>query len=317
MYFRESGFQHLDYIPVNQYIGIYFLKSLFILLNKSSIFAAPFFGYEVKGFMNKKKVLYITQEIDPFVNDSGIGELIQKLPSFAQDSGMEIRILMPRFGTINERRHRLHEVVRLSGMNIIIDDDDYALIIKVASLPGSRIQVYFLDNDEFFKRKFVFEDEEGNPYDDNQDRMIFFCKGALEIVKKFGWPPDIIHCHGWMTSLIPFYLKTVYKNDPVFKQSKVILSLYEKSLESTFTDSFFKKAAINNLKMDQLNVFKNGTGIALQKGAIQYADGIIQGSSNLHESLLQAVQTHNKPYIETPEEDFLPNYIDFYKTITN
>ncbi|MBK9270961.1 MAG: glycogen/starch synthase [Saprospiraceae bacterium] len=265
--------------------------------------------------MSKKKVLYITQEIDPFVNHDGFGEMIQKLPAFAQESGMEIRILMPRFGTINERRHRLHEVVRLSGMNIIIDDDDYALIIKVASLPGSRIQVYFLDNDEFFKRKFVFEDEEGRPYDDNQDRMIFFCKGALEIVKKFGWPPDIIHCHGWMTSLIPFYLKTVYKNDPVFKQSKVILSLYEKSLESSFTDSFFKKAAINNLKADQLNVFKNGTGIALQKGAIPYADGIIRGSGNLSESLIQAVEANNKPNILTQEENFLPDYIDFYKTI--
>ena len=143
--------------------------------------------------MNKKKVLFITQEMDPYLDLDGIGTLIQKLPAYAQDGGMEIRILMPRFGTINERRHRLHEVVRLSGMNIIIDDDDYALIIKVASLPGSRIQVYFLDNDEFFKRKMVFADDDGKLFDDNQDRMIFFCKGAIETVKKFGWPPDIVH----------------------------------------------------------------------------------------------------------------------------
>jgi starch synthase len=265
--------------------------------------------------MNKKRVLYITQEMDPFLDMEGIGTLIQKLPSFAQENGMEIRILMPRFGTINERRHRLHEVVRLSGMNIIIDDDDYALIIKVASLPGSRIQVYFLDNDEFFKRKYVFEDESGKPFEDNQDRMIFFCKGALETVKKFGWPPDVIHCHGWMTSLIPFYLKTVYKNDPVFKQSKVIFSLYDKSQESSFTDSFFKKAAINNLKMDQLSAFKNGTGITLQKGAIQFADGIIQGAKELPEPLLQALEASKIPFIQTAEENFLPDYIDFYKTI--
>jgi starch synthase len=265
--------------------------------------------------MNKKRVLYITQEMDPFLDMEGIGTLIQKLPSFAQENGMEIRILMPRFGTINERRHRLHEVVRLSGMNIIIDDDDYALIIKVASLPGSRIQVYFLDNDEFFKRKYVFEDEAGKPFEDNQDRMIFFCKGALETVKKFGWPPDVIHCHGWMTSLIPFYLKTVYKNDPVFKQSKVIFSLYDKSQESNFTDSFFKKAAINNLKMDQLSAFKNGTGITLQKGAIQFADGIIQGAKELPDSLSQALETSKIPFIQTAEENFLPEYIEFYKTI--
>ena len=135
--------------------------------------------------MSKNRILFITQEMEPYLDLSGIGSLIQKLPAYAQDSGMEIRILMPRFGTINERRHRLHEVVRLSGMNIIINDDDFALIIKVASLPGSRIQVYFLDNDEFFKRKTVFEDEQGKLYDDNQDRMIFFCKGALETVKKF------------------------------------------------------------------------------------------------------------------------------------
>ncbi|HRG32037.1 MAG: glycogen/starch synthase [Saprospiraceae bacterium] len=265
--------------------------------------------------MSKNRVLYITQEMDPYLDQDGIGSLIQKLPAFAQDSGMEIRILMPRFGTINERRHRLHEVVRLSGMNIIIDDDDYALIIKVASLPGSRIQVYFLDNDEFFKRKFVFEDESGQPFEDNQDRMIFFCKGAIETVKKFGWAPDVVHCHGWMTSLIPFYLKTVYKNDPVFKQSKVVFSLYEKSLESNFNDEFFKKAAINNLKADQLSPFKNGTGITLQKGAIQFADGIIQGTQEISENLRLAVESLNKPFIETPAENYLPDYIDFYKTI--
>ena len=121
---------------------------------------------------------------------------------------MEVRVLMPKYGSINERRHRLHEVVRLSGMNIIVDDDDYPLIIKVASLPGARLQVYFLDNEEFYKRKFVFDDENEKPFEDNQERMVFFCKGVVETVKKFGWPPDIIHCHGWMTSLVPFFLRT-------------------------------------------------------------------------------------------------------------
>lgn len=253
--------------------------------------------------------------MEPYLDLSGIGSLIQKLPAYAQDSGMEIRILMPRFGTINERRHRLHEVVRLSGMNIIINDDDFALIIKVASLPGSRIQVYFLDNDEFFKRKYVFEDEEGKLYDDNQDRMIFFCKGALETVKKFGWPPDVVHCHGWMTSLIPFYLKTTYKNDPVFKHSKVVFSVYDQDIEKSFTEEFLKKAAINNLKPEQLLAYKNGTGINLDKGAIQYADGIIQGSQEISESLTASLKTLDKPFIQTGAEDFLPSYIDFYKNL--
>ncbi|HEX5625324.1 MAG TPA: glycogen/starch synthase [Saprospiraceae bacterium] len=265
--------------------------------------------------MSKTRILFITQEMEPYLDLSGIGNLIQKLPAYAQESGMEIRILMPRFGVINERRHRLHEVVRLSGMNIIINDDDFALIIKVASLPGSRIQVYFLDNDEFFKRKTVFEDEEGKLYDDNQDRMIFFCKGALETVKKFGWPPDIVHCHGWMTSLIPFYLKTSYKNDPVFKHSKVVFSLYEQTMEKSFNEDFLKKAAINNLKPEQLLAYKNGTGITLDKGAIQYADGIIQGSKEINESLTKAIQSAEKPFIQTQEVEFLPDYIDFYKNL--
>ena len=263
--------------------------------------------------MSKKRILFITQEMDPYLDLDGIGSLIQKLPATAQDEGMEIRILMPRFGVINERRHRLHEVVRLSGMNIIIDDDDYALIIKVASLPGSRIQVYFLDNDEFFKRKNVFLDDEGQPIDDNQEKTVFFCKGALETVRKFGWSPDIVHCHGWMTSLIPFYLKTAYKNDPILKGAKVIFSIYEKNIDSTFTDEFIKKAAINNLKQDQLAAFKNGTGINLYKGAIQYADGIINGSPDLEANIQKSIDESKKPFLQTESEDYLKSYIQFYK----
>lgn len=187
----------------------------------------------------KKRVLFLTQEMSPYTDLSEISEILKKLPLYTQDNGMEIRVLMPRFGSINERRHRLHEVVRLSGMNIIINDDDYPLIIKVASLPGARLQVYFLDNEEFFKRKFMFEDQAGKLYDDNQDRMVFFCKGAVETVRKFGWSPDVVHCHGWMTSLVPFYLRTAYKDDPLFKKSKIIYSVYNESLESNFNKNFY------------------------------------------------------------------------------
>jgi starch synthase len=173
--------------------------------------------------MSKKRVLIVTQEMEPYTDPSAIAEISRKLPQYIQEKGMEIRVLMPRFGVINERRHRLHEVVRLSGMNIIVDDDDFPLIIKVASLQEARMQVYFLDNDDFFRRKSTFESEEGTPYEDNPDRMVFFCKGVIETVKKFGWAPDIIHCHGWMTSLIPLYLKTAYKTEPLFQNSKVVL----------------------------------------------------------------------------------------------
>ena len=267
--------------------------------------------------MSKKRVLFVTQEMDPYTDLSEISKIVRKLPQFTQENGMEIRVLMPRFGLINERRHRLHEVVRLSGMNIIVDDDDFPLIIKVASLPGARMQVYFLDNDEFFKRKAIFEDDKGNPFDDNQDRMVFFCKGVLETVKKFGWPPDIIHCHGWMTSLIPFYLKTVYKDEPIFNHAKVVYSLYNNSFEKTFDKRFLNKASINNLQPEDLKSFVNGRGgIKLHKGALEHADAVIKGSDKYERGIAKEVSGISKPVLEYQDEDsYLPAYIDFYKTL--
>jgi len=267
--------------------------------------------------MSKKKVLFITQEMDPYLDLDGIGTLIQKLPAYAQDGGMEIRILMPRFGTINERRHRLHEVVRLSGMNIIIDDDDYALIIKVASLPGSRIQVYFLDNDEFFKRKMVFADDDGVLFDDNEDRMIFFCKGVIETIRKFGWPADYIHCFGWMTALIPFYLKTAYKNDPILNRFKIIYTPNEEDITSYFTDRFAIKASINNLEPEDLKPFIKSKKVALVEGAVSYADGIIIGSEIVQDSVKNAI----KKLKNVPVKDFVSpehikeEYIPFYEQL--
>lgn len=267
--------------------------------------------------MSKKRVLFVTQEMNPYTDLTEISNIVRKLPQYTQESGMEIRVLMPRFGMINERRHRLHEVVRLSGMNIIVDDDDFPLIIKVASLPGARLQVYFLDNEEFFKRKFIFEDDKGKAFDDNQDRMVFFCKGVLETVKKFGWPPDIIHCHGWMTSLIPFYLKTVYKDEPIFNNSKVVYSLYNNSLEKTFDKRFLNKASINNLQPEDLKSFVNGRGgIKLHKGALEHADAVIKGSDKYERSVAKEVSGIKKPILDYQDEDsYLPAYIDFYKTL--
>ena len=249
--------------------------------------------------MSKKRVLFVTQEMHPYTTLSEISEIVKSLPVFTHEKGMEIRVLMPRFGTINERRHRLHEVVRLSGMNIIVDDDDYPLIIKVASLPGARLQVYFLDNDEFFKRKSIFSDEDGKPFDDNLDRMVFFCKGVIETVKKFGWAPDIIHCHGWMTSLVPLYLKTAYEHEPIFSQSKVIYSVYnEEMIPNNLEEGFISKAAINNLDPDKLQVYQNGQGINLDKGAINYADAIIQGSESIENSVSKTLNDLDKPKLD-------------------
>jgi len=262
---------------------------------------------------NKTRVLIITQEMDPYTELSEISKIARQLPQHIQEQGMEIRILMPRFGTINERRHRLHEVVRLSGMNIIVDEDDYPLIIKVASLPSTRMQVYFLDNEEFFKRKQIFTNEEGEPFADNSDRMVFFCKGAIETVKKFGWPPDIIHCHGWMTSLIPMYIKQVYKNEAIFQNSKVVYSLYDSTYEESFDESFFTKASINQLKPEDLGDYKASSGVGLHQGAIAQSDAIILGSESL-----KGFTAGDKPVLdyqstETPE--YLETYVDFYKSL--
>ena len=234
----------------------------------------------------------------------------------AQEHGMEIRVLMPRFGTINERRHRLHEVVRLSGMNIIVDEDDYPLIIKVASLPGTRMQVYFLDNEEFFKRKQIFKDEDGNHFDDNSERMIFFCKGVLETVKKFGWAPDLIHCHGWMTSLVPFYLRKAYSNEPIFKDSKIVYSLYKSEGTETPGDRFAEKASINQLEPGDLAPYQNGSEIALRKGASTFADALIIGSEDLSDDVKEEVGKLEKPTLEFQDaESYLPAYLDFYKEL--
>src|SRR5690606_28646573 len=212
----------------------------------------------------KKRVLIVANELSPYIEFTDFAQILNQLAVKTFDSGLEVRVIMPRFGNIKERRHRLHEVVRLSGINIIIDKDDYPLIIKVASLPSARLQVYFMDNDDYFKRKSVFRDESGKFYDDNAERMIFFCKSALETVKKFGWPPHVIHCHGWMTSLIPAYLKTAYKKEPVFSYSKVIYTAMPIEFKEKLEPSFIKKALVSNdIKEKDLDAYKDGTNLAL------------------------------------------------------
>ncbi len=264
--------------------------------------------------MSKKRVLFVTQEMNPYTTLSEISGIVKQLAPFTQGKGMEVRVLMPKFGSINERRHRLHEVVRLSGMNIIVDDDDYPLIIKVASLPGARLQVYFLDNEEFFKRKFVFDDADEKPFEDNQERMVFFCKGVIETVKKFGWPPDIIHCHGWMTSLVPFYLKTVYANEPIFEQSQIIYSAYDNEYENQFTEKFFEIAAINQLEKEDLSAFNTDGKPKLLFGGMKYADAIVKGSETLSEESLKEIEGQDKPTLESfPEEEINDQMIEFYK----
>ncbi|MDB5147673.1 MAG: starch synthase [Mucilaginibacter sp.] len=267
--------------------------------------------------MGKSKLLFITHEMSPFLELTKIAEITRQLPQAMQEKGYEIRILMPRFGNINERRNRLHEVIRLSGMNIIIDDNDNPLIIKVASIPAARMQVYFLDNEEYFQRKHVFADKEGKFYADNDERMIFFCKGALETVKKLGWAPDVIHCHGWMSALVPAYLKTTYKDDPTFKHSKIIYSIYENDFKEKMHDNFATKAIMSNMNEQHVEPYKQGTNSALYAGAIQYSDGIVLGSPNIDADVLNNVKNSNKSVLEFDSTADFENYYNFYDEITN
>lgn len=269
----------------------------------------------------KKRILIIANELSPYVEDTIFAPILNELSRKTFDSGMEIRVIMPRFGTINERRHRLHEVVRLSGINIIVDKDDYPLVIKVASLPNARLQVYFMDNEDFFKRKFTARDEAGTFYEDNAERMVFFCKSALETVKKFGWPPHLIHCHGWMTSLLPVYLKTAYKKEPVFAHSKVAYTVQNPHFPETLGPNFTKTAIVNqDFKEKELDAYKAGTSEAITLGAMKASDILIQGEPVLEPVLEEAMKpARGKKIIRWEDEwtEDASSLLEIYKNLVD
>jgi starch synthase len=267
--------------------------------------------------MAKTKILFITHEMSPFLELTKISEITRHLPQAMQDKGFEIRILMPRFGNINERRNRLHEVIRLSGMNIIINDNDNPLIIKVASIPSARMQVYFLDNEEYFQRKHVFADNSNKFYEDNDERTIFFCKGALETVKKLGWSPEIVHCHGWMSALVPAYLKTIYKDDPTFKNSKVVYSVYDDHFPNALNSDFAKKAIMNGMNAEHTQMYSEATNTALNLGAISYSDAVVYASENINVEVLKFVKKSNKPTLEFNSTSDYENYYNLYEEIVS
>ncbi|NCX95592.1 MAG: starch synthase [Chitinophagia bacterium] len=267
----------------------------------------------------KKRVLIITNELSPYIEFTDFAYILNELAIKTFEIGCEIRIIMPRFGVINERRHRLHEVVRLSGINIIIDKDDYPLQIKVASLPNARLQVYFMENEDYFKRKAVFRDDQDVFFDDNADRTVFFCKSALETVKKFGWPPHIIHCHGWMTSLIPLFLKTAYRREPVFNYSKAIYTAQASQFEEKLSPNLLKKALISpDIKESDLDALLPCTNDALTICASRFADVVINGSEELSEEvnseLIGMKYKTIVPYQEEWKED-VSSLKELYKTV--
>jgi starch synthase len=260
--------------------------------------------------MQKLRILYVASEIYPFLQTTEVADFVRKLPQAMQERGMEIRILVPRFGLINERKNRLHEVVRLSGINITVGDDEKPLIIKVASVPNAKLQVYFIDNEDYFQRKSVFFDKEDRFYDDNDERAIFFCKGALETVKKLGWAPDIVHCNDWMTALIPLYLKTTYKNDPIFKDTKSVFTVYNNPFSYKFDEDLLDKVKAMDIRDDMLENLRSLDYEAFIKMGVEYADIVVKADEDFSESINRILNELPEKKVELGEE--ADNYTETY-----
>ena len=264
--------------------------------------------------MGKKKVLYVSQEIFPYTPENSMALVGSTLPQKTQESGKDIRIFMPKFGVINERRHQLHEVIRLSGMNLIIDDFDHQLIIKVASIQQLRMQVYFIDNEEYFPRKILFHDENGNFLDNNDERMIFYCKGVIETVRKLGWAPDIIHCQGWFSSLIPLYIKKLYSQDPLFQNTKIVYSIFDSSFKGKISDSLQEKLLFEALNPEDVDLLQNPTCKNLHLFAVKNADAIVQASPTIDKSIVKSILDSGKPFMSYPgQENYEEAYLEFYE----
>lgn len=272
--------------------------------------------------MSKLRILYAASEINPFLQTSEVADFIRRIPQVMQERGMEIRILVPRFGTINERKNRLHEVVRLSGINISVGDEEKPLVIKVASIPNAKLQVYFIDNEDYFHRKSVFVDADNKFHADNDERAIFFCKGVLETVRKLGWAPDIVHCNDWMTSLIPMYMKTTYKNDPMFKNAKAIFSIYNNAFEHKFDrTTMMEKVKMLDIEDSMLGNLQSADFDGLMKIAVEYADVVLKRSEpyskTLNELLATIPNEDNKRLAEInhENEDWVENYMSIYQDL--
>ena len=263
--------------------------------------------------MKDKRILYVSSEVVPYLPETEISSMSFEAPRMVNKQGGQIRIFMPRYGNINERRHQLHEVIRLSGINLVINDLDMPLVIKVASIPKERIQVYFIDNEEYFKRKATLTDEDGNLYADNDERAIFFAKGVIETVKKLNWAPDVIHVNGWLASLLPIYLKEYYKNEPLFTDSKIVTSIYNQSFDGTLDKGMINKVKFDNIDASAIQVLENPSYINLMKVAIDYSDALIKGSAELPKELEDYLEASKKPVLDYfSQEDFAEPYADFY-----
>jgi len=266
--------------------------------------------------MEKKKVLFISSEITPYLPETEMSKKSRYLPQGIQERGKEIRTFMPRYGCVNERRNQLHEVIRLSGMNLIIDDTDHPLIIKVGSIQSARMQVYFIDNEDYFQRKHVLTDSKGVEFVDNDERAIFFARGVLETVIKLRWAPDLIHCHGWLTSLVPLYIKKAYNDDPLFVNSKIVSSIYHDDFKKPLDVNFRNKLLMNKISAEDTELVDDPSYVNLSKMAIQYSDAVIQGSPKINPEISEYIQESGKLFLNyQPESTYIDAYNDLYDKV--
>lgn len=266
----------------------------------------------------KAKILFISQEIFPYLPESEVSKISRFLPQGIQEKGREIRTFMPRYGCVNERRNQLHEVIRLSGMNLIINDMDHPLIIKVASIQSARMQVYFIDNEDYFQRKTTLTDENGETFDDNDERAIFFSKGVIETVKKLRWSPDLIHCHGWFTAFAPLMIKKAYADDPLFAHSKVVFSVYNDGFSKPLNENARKKVLMEGISKKDVEILREPTYENLLKLAVNFSDGVILGSPTINGQVIEYINTVKKPLLPYQDsENYIDLYDEFYNQILN
>jgi starch synthase len=266
--------------------------------------------------MNKKRVLFVSQEITPYLPETHISKIGRYLPQGIQEKGKEIRTFMPRYGVINERRNQLHEVIRLSGMNLIIDDSDHPLIIKVASIQQARMQIYFIDNEDYFHRKGTIRDKSGKFYEDNDERTVFFSRGVLETVKKLGWGPDVVHCHGWISSIVPLYVKKAYKDNPLFSETKVIYSIYNDGFDEAISAEMSKKVKLEGVTEKDLAHYKKPSYVSLIKAAIDFSDALVLGDKEINPEIMEYLEKSGKPYLGYhDEESYVAAYDEFYDKV--
>lgn len=268
--------------------------------------------------MSSIKVLFVSQEITPYLEETNMSTIGRNLPQGIQERGKEIRTFMPRWGVINERRNQLHEVIRLSGMNLVIDDSDHPLIIKVASIQSARMQVYFIDNEDYFHRKSIFSDSKGKFFEDNDERAFFFARGVLETVKKLRWAPDVIHCHGWFSAFLPMLAKRTYKDDPMFAKSKIIYSVYDDAFSNSLNSKVGEKVMLENVTQKDVDVIKTPNYQNIMKLALQFSDGVIYGEDSIEKETDEYIKTLDIPVLPYHGmEEYIDPINQFYDQVLN